>query len=744
MAPKPKKLDKTFIYPTDLPTKYALDVVEGRIAAGYPVRMSCERHLRDLQEGPKRGLRWDVAEVNKTMGFFRDVLRLNGGEFEGRPFELLPWQSFMVCSIFAWKKADGYRRFNTAFTLTGKGSGKALALDTPIPTPSGWTTMGELKEGDEVFDENGKPCLVIQAHDVQYGRPCYELEFDDGATIVADESHLWRTRFRGDASRDIWTTKTIAQTLEMRHYVDSRMIVACDTVLSVPVRCISVSSPSQMYLCGRELIPTHNSPTAAGIGLKGLIADNEPRAEIYAAATKKDQAMILFRDAVAMVRQSPALSKIIRSSGTGDRTWNLFCAGTGGFFRAISSDDGQSGPRPHIVLFDEVHELKDRTILEKLSAGTKGRRQPLIFMITNSGDRRASVCHDYMEYSVKVAEGSITDDASESFFSYICALDEGDDPFEDKTCWIKANPSLGATIRDDYLEKQVAMAKGMPSKEGVVRQLNFCQWVSISERAIKYDKWAKGGAPINAKSLYGRRCYAGLDLAAVRDLTSLALLFPPITPGETWKVLWWNWIPEANLPERISHDQVAYDAWVKAGLLYTTPGDTTDFDFVLRDLVEISELFKIQEIAVDRMFAQGGSPLVNKMVEEGFVVVDAGKGWMTMTPAWFEFERLYMSEQLQHGNNELVNWTATNLVLKKDPAGNVIPDKAESTGRIDPLVALLMAFSRANKEIVQRAMASVYETRGLTVVDEPKVSPAPEVIQEQPKTQPFMPWSGNW
>ena len=208
-------------------------------------------------------------------------------------------------------------------------------------------------------------------------------------------------------------------------------------------------------------------------------------------------------------------------------------------------------------------------------------------------------------------------------------------------------------------------------------------------------------------------------------------------------MLWWNWIPEANLAERMSHDQVAYDAWVKAGLLYTTPGDTTDFDFVLRDLIEISELFKIQEIAVDRMFAQGGSPLVNKMTEEGMTVVDAGKGWMTMTPAWFEFERLYMSEQLQHGNNELVNWTATNLVLKKDPAGNVIPDKAESTGRIDPMVALLMAFSRANKEIVQKAMTSVYETRGLMVVQSQPAA-APATAPEQPKSQPFMPWGGTW
>jgi phage terminase large subunit-like protein len=144
--------------------------------------------------------------------------------------------------------------------------------------------------------------------------------------------------------------------------------------------------------------------------MKGLVADGEPRAEIYSAATKKDQAMILFRDAVAMVDQSPELSKRLQKSGTGEKCWNLAYLQAGAFFRPISSDDGQSGPRPHIGLVDELHEHKTNTVVEMLRAGTKSRRQALIFMITNSGSNKLGPCWSYHEYAAKVAAGEMQDD----------------------------------------------------------------------------------------------------------------------------------------------------------------------------------------------------------------------------------------------------------------------------------------------------------------------------------------------
>ncbi len=205
-----------------------------------------------------------------------------------------------------------------------------------------------------------------------------------------------------------------------------------------------------------------------------MVADNEARVEVYATATKKDLAMILFCDAVAMVDQSPKLAERIQKSGGAGKEWNLAFLQARAFFQPIGADDGQSGPHPYYALIDEIYEHKSNHVIEMMLAGTKGRQQTLIFMITNSGHNKTSVCYDYHEYGCKVAEGSIEDD---SFFAFICSLDEGDDPFKDSGCWKKANPSLGHTFSDRYLQEQVMQAREMPAKESLVCRLNFCQWV---------------------------------------------------------------------------------------------------------------------------------------------------------------------------------------------------------------------------------------------------------------------------
>ncbi|CFR16235.1 Phage terminase-like protein%2C large subunit [Yersinia frederiksenii] len=411
MAEKKKKT-RSPSSSVDPATQYAMDVTAGIILAGPDIRHACARHLRDLELGPARGLVWDVESASRAIDFFARVLKLNGGEHEGKPFILLSWQCFVVGSIFGWKSSDGTRRFRMVYVESGKGSGK--------------------------------------------------------------------------------------------------------------------------------------SPLAGGVGLYCMVADKEPRAEVYAAATKKDQAMILFRDAVAMVKQSPALSQRIEPSGGAGKEWNLAFLQNGSFFRPISSDDGQSGPRPHCALIDEVHEHKNNTVVEMMRAGTKGRRQALIFLITNSGHDKTSVCYDYHEYGRKVANGDLEDD---SFFSFICSLDEGDDPFKDESCWGKANPSLGQTFELKYLREQVTAARGMPAKESIVRRLNFCEWVESATPWIGGDTWMDCEDEFDIEELAGEECYGGLDLSGSRDLTSLALFFPKHN-----KLFVEFWTPKDSLLERAKTD----------------------------------------------------------------------------------------------------------------------------------------------------------------------------------------------
>jgi phage terminase large subunit-like protein len=227
------------------------------------------------------------------------------------------------------------------------------------------------------------------------------------------------------------------------------------------------------------------SPLAGGIGLCGLMYDSEPGAEIYSAGATKDQAGILFRDAVKMVGKSPAIKIRLHPSGGPGKEYNLAYLKNGSFFRPVSRETKKtgSGPRPHFALIDELHEHPDSGIIEILERGFKFRRQPLLFMITNSGSDRNSVCWAEHEHAVKVAAGNPNakdDDAyylgeviDDSTFSYVCALDKGDDPLKDPSCWIKANPLLGVTITEEYLTGVVAQAKAMPGKLNGILRLHF-------------------------------------------------------------------------------------------------------------------------------------------------------------------------------------------------------------------------------------------------------------------------------
>lgn len=546
----------------DPATRYARAVVAGKIVAGPHVRDACRRHLKDLEEAPKRGFFFDLEKVRRAIGFFQDVLHLNGGEFEGKPFEVLPWQAFILGSLFGWVNAEGHRRFRTAYVETGKGSGK--------------------------------------------------------------------------------------------------------------------------------------SPLAAGIGLLGLMADNEPRAEVYAAATKKDQAMILFRDAVAMVDQSPLISPRVLKSGSSGHEWNIAYPKAASFFRPISADDGQSGPRPHIALLDEIHEHKKGLVVNMMRAGTKSRRQALIFMITNSGTDKQSVCWEYHEYGAKVCAGSREDD---SFFAFVCSLDEADDPMKDEKCWEKANPSLKYGLPGvKYLREQVREAQGMPSKESVVRRLNFCQWVQAESPWLDAGVWFNCEEPMpDDDVLAGRRCWAGLDLSSTQDLTALALLFEPAEADPVWRLKVQFWLPGDGLYDKADRDRVPYIAWRDAGHLEALPGRAISKLAVLARVVSSCERYRVQEIAYDRWRIEDFKQLA---MEEGVnlpPLVPFGQGYKDMAPAVDEFERRLLDRQMLHAGNPVLNWCAANAVLDTDPAGNRKVTKERAEGRVDGIVAALMAVGTSMK-----------------------------------------------
>lgn len=562
---------------TDRVSDYCRQVASGAIIAGPDVRNAAARHLDDLLVGHLRGLVWRQDLADRAIGFFEDVLKLNGGEYEAKPFLLAPWQAFVVGSIFGWYTDDGYRRFSTVYIETAKGSGK--------------------------------------------------------------------------------------------------------------------------------------SPLAAGIGLYGLVSDGEQRAEIYAAATKRDQAQILFRDAVSMVNLSSELQSRLVQSGRDEKVWNLFYPGTNSFFRTISSDDGQSGPRPHIGLIDEVHEHKSATVVNMMLAGRKQRRRAMVVMITNSGSDKNTVCGQYHDLGVRVCKRL---EENDTLFALICSLDEGDDPLKDEGCWPKVNPSLDFCAHGQadgipgrkYLRDQVRDCRGIPAKESVVKRLNFCMWTQADSPWLSWDVWSEAQERVPLALLRNRPAVAGLDLSSTTDLTAFVLMFYPTVDDPHWRLMAYFWIPDHQLEEREKKDHVPYRVWLKERWLETTPGRAISKLHVLRRLVQICEYFEVVQIAFDRWRIED---LQQLMADNSITLPPMqrfGQGFQDFAPAVDEFERRLLGlpptdekgdpldvevETLRHDGNPVLTWNAGNAVVVSDPANNRKVDKSKSIGRIDGIVAAVMA-----------------------------------------------------
>lgn len=450
------------------------------------------------------------------------------------------------------------------------------------------------------------------------------------------------------------------------------------------------------------------SPLAGGIGLYMLVADGEAGAEIYAAATKLEQAYILFRDAVRMCESSPLLSRKLTLHKN-----NIAYIQKHSFFRPVSSDKkGLDGPRPHGGLIDELHSHPDAVVVDKIRAGTKGRRQALIFEITNSGYDKTSVCWNHHEYSERILrkfEGEATYEENDTWFAYVCGLDPGDDWMKDRACWLKANPNLGISITEKYLEEQVNEAKGMPTKQSIVARLNFCEWVGAENPWISREAWESTLAQFKIDEMVGNPAWAALDLSARKDLTAIALVWRLRKPiGKVkYRAAVFFWTPKGTVEEREKRDKVPYTVWDGQKHLELTPGNTVDYALVARRLAQFDSKFDIEFCAFDPWRIEEfqkecdaeGVDIMLRPHGQGFRKV-AGEGnenlWMPR--ALEQLEKMILEGELEILENPVLNWCSASAVCVTDSAGNRAFDKRKATGRIDGLVALAMGVSAATAD----------------------------------------------
>lgn len=463
------------------------------------------------------------------------------------------------------------------------------------------------------------------------------------------------------------------------------------------------------------------SPLAAGIGLYGLVADGEAGAQVYAAAAKREQAGVLFQDAVKMVRQSPALAKRLEFSGGPGREFNIAHHSSASFFRPVSRDTGKtgSGPRPYFVLADEIHELPDRSILETLERGFKFRRQPLLFMITNSGTDRNSIAWEEHAHAVCVAAGhseAVLDPAfvgepiDDNTFAYVCGLDEGDDPITDPSCWIKANPLLGVTITDQYLADTVAQAKSIPGQLNGIMRLHFCVWTDAAVAWMARSTVEACLADFDTDDHLGEPVYLGLDLSQNRDITALGAVVRTGTDSENRPLFdaWIEaWTPGDTIAARELRDKLPYAVWVAQKHIHAPAGESINYMHVAQTLAEYDAKYNVQVVAYDRYAYRRFEESVEEIgvpirfaehpqggLKKGKPLEDGCEGlWM---PGSIRIlEDALMEGRIRLKRNPVLISAIMSAVTESDKWGNHWLAKSKSVNKIDAAIALAMALGAA-------------------------------------------------
>jgi len=524
------------------------------------LRRACQRHLDDLETAHERGYFYDPVAARNLATWLEVFCGL----------KLIPWQLWIVTSLFAWKKPSGARRFDNAWVSVAKKQGKSLL---------------------------------------------------------------------------------------------------------------------------------------AAVGLFGLIADGERNAEIYSVACKKEQARIIWEDAMRMSQQHPELKEHVKKYANALVVEDNFAS-----FKPLSSDtSSMDGLRPHFLLCDELHEWENRALWAKLVKGVVSRTQPLVFAITTAGENRESFCYTKHEIATRILTGVF--DAPESFAA-IFELDKGDD-YRVEDNWMKANPSLGISVQLGSMRKALAETEQDPGSLNEFLRYNMNQWVSHrAGRSIPVDKWDLcRGLPMmpdaTAKELTDaflalnkdKTCFAGFDYGAVEDMTAFVVLWPrAFVPGEEKPVekvvaVPMFWMPEVGLQEKERQWNVPLSQWAREGWIKLLPGDMVDPRVVSEDILALCQGLAIREIGYDRWNSQ---VMMSQFAEHKVCVVTsvpqhAGE----LTSPCKEFKGKVWSGHFWHLNNPVLRWQSQNLVLEEmEKTGGVVPVKLSKKEKIDGVQAMITAWNR--------------------------------------------------
>ncbi len=423
------------------------------------------------------------------------------------------------------------------------------------------------------------------------------------------------------------------------------------------------------------------STKAAAVGLNMLVADGEAGAEVYSAATTRNQAKIVFDVSRQMAMRSHDLPLEVRAH-------NIFHLETASHFQALHAQgETLDGYNIHCGINDELHAWKNRNVYEVIETATGSRTQPLIYNITTAGSDTSGICWDLRSYLIRILEGQIEDDR---FFGIIYTLDKDDD-WTNREVWVKANPNLDISVYRMDLESQAKKASEVVTAQNAFLTKRMNVWTSSAVAWMNMRRWNACFDPsLKLDDFDGEECWGGLDLASKVDINSNAQLFSRTINGEQHLFAFMrHWLPETAVDEEPTG---LYDGWVRSGHIRTTPGNIIDTDQIEHDLMsEVVAPFRLRELAIDPM--HNSTQVAVHMAQQGVQTVDVRPTVLNFSEAmkWLE---AFVKDQRFHFNCPVLTWMIANVEVKVDYKDNIYPRKSAPNRKIDGVIALLMSINR--------------------------------------------------
>lgn len=425
------------------------------------------------------------------------------------------------------------------------------------------------------------------------------------------------------------------------------------------------------------------STMIGGIGAYAISKDDERGAEAYCLANSRQQAMIILGSCKDQVDGSPLLNRHFRTTSKG-----IYFDPTNGLFEARSSESKTlDGLIVHLGIFDEVQDFQDYSLINRIKAKGKKRRQPLFLFTSTLGTVIDGPLMDYYILGGQVLDdtGAISQRAADRMFVYIAEIDENDEP-EDTSCWIKANPSLGELLLLDDLIDEWERCKLVPQERSnfINKQLNV--FTSVDELSLLDPQTIlQNNKTRTLDSLKGLNCYGGFDLAESEDFTAACLEFPL---SDNWFfVLEHSWVPQKKVKE--NHEKLDWKRLEREGVLTIVDTDYVEYELLLEWFIKQRKTFSIDSIGFDPAKA---FMLVNALKEKGFVMNEVRQGEITLTAPNDNLKERFIDGKIIHNNNPMFNWYVGNVKLtKRGPTATYLPTKRHRFRKIDGYMALLAA-----------------------------------------------------